>query len=406
MLRATREEIEKYYFDPKFGGFDLAQAYVTAEERVDRSRSLPDALSAIAQFAMDLRDSHTYFIPPRQTAKVDYGWTMQMIGDACYVVAVKPGSDAARQAVGVGDRVEAVNGYRPARNNLWQLRYMFQVLRPQPGLHVELLSVNGVARELDLAAAVKPRPSITDLYSDGGLQQVATEFERFSDTGKSLFVTVEPDVLVWKLPSFSVEEHDIASGIRMAQRGKALILDLRGNGGGAESMLLALVGALNRQDVTVGKAHGREGDKPLIARGAGASAYDGRLVVLVDSWSASASELLARTVQLTSRGTVLGDHTAGSVMEGRFSPMSAAQGEYRALFGIVVTKADILMSDGGRLERVGVTPDVEILPSTADLAGGRDPALAKALELLGHPTDAKHAGALLQGYRDAHMRAD
>ena len=401
MLGAMRDDIAKYYFDPAFGGVDLGQAYTTADARIGRATALPEALSAIAQFAMDLNDSHTYFIPPRQTVKVNYGWTMQSIGDACYVVDVRPGSDAARQGVSPGDRVQGVNGFRPTRANVWALRYMFQVLRPQPGLHVELLSVSGTARELNLAAEVRPRPAITDLRSNGGIQQIAIEFERHVSARKSFFVTLEPDVVVWRLPSFAIPDADVATGLRMARRAKALVLDLRDNGGGAEAILLNLVGAFSHGDVTIGKLRERSGDRPLTARGAGTSAYDGRLVVLVDSRSASASELLARTVQLTQRGTVIGDHTAGSVMQGQAMAESAAYGEYRAVFGVVVTSADILMSDGGRLERVGVTPDIEILPSGADLASGRDPALARALELVDHPMDAEHAGALLKPFHDA-----
>lgn len=403
MLRAMREDIEKYYFDPTFGGFDLSRAYATADDRIGRATSLPDAMSAIAQFAMELGDSHTYFIPPRQTVRVDYGWSMQSIGDTCYVVDLKPKSDAWRQGVRPGDRVEVVNGFRPTRANLLQLRYLFQVLRPQPGLHVELLSAAGVARELNLAADVKRSPAITDLSSDSGIQQAAIEYERSISAKESFFITIEPDVVIWRLPSFSVTDAQIAYGLRMARRAKALVLDLRGNGGGFERILLNLIGALNHEDTKVGTVRERNGDTALVAPGAGASAYDGQLAVLVDSRSASASEIFARTVQLAKRGSVFGDRTAGHVMQGRLVGETATQGEYIALYGISVTSADVLMSDGSRLERVGVTPDVEVLPSSADLASGRDPALARALEFVGHPTDPEHAGLLLKPYRDAQL---
>ena len=405
MLRETRQEIEKYYFDPKFAGIDLAKAYATADERISRSKSLPDALSAIAQFTIELGDSHTYFIPPQQTVKVDYGWAMQMVGDVCYIVTVKPGSDAARQGVRRGDRIETVNGYPPTRNNLWQLNYMFKTLRPQPGLHVVLRTPNGVTRELNLEAEVHRHARITDVNSDLGRQQIELDNERVRSTRKSLFVPIEPDVLIWRLPSFAVEESAIAYGLRMATHRLALVIDVRGNGGGAERALLALIGGLSHSDITVGTIRGRDGDKPLAARGAGAGAFDGRLAVLVDSWSGSASELLARTVQLSNRGTVFGDRTSGSVMRGRLSTLTAGYGEYRALFGISVTTADVVMSDAGRLERGGVTPDVEIMPSEADLASGHDPVLAKALTFLGHPTDAEHAGALSEAFREAEMNA-
>jgi len=73
--------------------------------------------------------------------------------------------------------------------------------------------------------------------------------------------------------------------------------------------------------------------------------------------------------------------------------------ETKIFFGVQVTDADVVMSDGGRLERVGVRPDELLIPTSADLAAKRDPALARALTLAGVPTDAAKAGTLLREMR-------
>jgi len=57
------------------------------------------------------------------------------------------------------------------------------------------------------------------------------------------------------------------------------------------------------------------------------------------------------------------------------------------------------MTDGGRLEGVGVLPDELILPTASDLAAGRDPVLARALTLAGTPLGAGEAGSLLRRKR-------
>ena len=68
-----------------------------------------------------------------------------------------------------------------------------------------------------------------------------------------------------------------------------------------------------------------------------------------------------------------------------------------------VTEANLIMADGGSLEHTGVSPDELVLPKAADLASGRDPALARAVELLGGKLNAEDAGKLFP-YRWAKLQ--
>jgi len=117
------------------------------------------------------------------------------------------------------------------------------------------------------------------------------------------------------------------------------------------------------------------------------------LIVLVDSESASAAELFARTMQLEKRGKVIGDRSGGLVMEGRLYDHHAGA-DTRVYYAVMVTDADVIMTDGNSLERRGVTPDEVLLPSASDLASGRDPVMAHAAELLGVKMSAEDAGKL------------
>ena len=63
-------------------------------------------------------------------------------------------------------------------------------------------------------------------------------------------------------------------------------------------------------------------------------------------------------------------------------------------YGASITDADLLMTDGGRLETKGVTPDESVLPTAADLVAKRDPALARAAAILGLNLDPFKAGTL------------
>ncbi|HEX5727572.1 MAG TPA: S41 family peptidase, partial [Longimicrobiaceae bacterium] len=256
----------------------------------------------------------------------------------------------------------------------------------------------GEQRQLDLAAEVRQRFRVADLTgADGGgdLYRLIREAQEDQRELESLVVDVGDDVLVWKLPTFAVEQRLVRDVVRRARGRKALVLDLRGNGGGPVEVLLSLLGLLHREDVAVATQHERVRQVPLVARGAGEGAFTGQLVVLVDSRSASAAEVLARVVQLTGRGVVLGDRTAGAVMRARYRQLGTGT-ETAVFYGVSVTDADVVMPDGGRLEVVGVEPDELVLPRAADLAAGEDPVLARALALAGISLSAAEAGALLR----------
>lgn len=397
MLRAVRGEIEDRFWRAHYNGVDLDARTAHADSIIRQATSLGEIFAAIAAFTLELGDSHTFFVPPFQTVDSDYGWEMMMVGDSAYVWRVEPRSDAQAQGVRPGHRVLAVNGHTPTRANQWTLWYVFRTLRPQPGLRVVMQAPGGEPRQLDLAARVRQRPRTIDLTGHGGGPDIYTLIREAQSDARELRPRFAEagDVLVWKLPTFGVEEHQLRDGVRRARGKRALVLDLRGNGGGPTHALLTLLGGLSADSVVVGTQRMRRRQEPMVARGSGRGAFAGELVVLVDSRSASASEILARVVQLTGRGTVLGDRTAGAVSRGESRQLQMGF-ERVVVYGVVVTDAHLVMPDGGDLEGVGVLPDTLLLPTAAQLAADQDPVLARALTLLGVPTDPAAAGALLR----------
>jgi len=63
-------------------------------------------------------------------------------------------------------------------------------------------------------------------------------------------------------------------------------------------------------------------------------------------------------------------------------------------YGALITTADLIMADGKSLEKVGVSPDMLVLPTATQLADGQDPVLAKAAELAGTKLEPAEAGKM------------
>jgi len=395
MLRTIRRHLHDQYYDTAYHHVNLDSVFRAAEGRVDSAQSNTQIFAIIATAVFTLDDSHTAFWPPERAAEVRYGWALGMVGDSCYIVAVAPGSDAERQGVHVGDRVMAVDRYALRRANFWKMNYVLGQLDPRAAVTLILEAPGGTVREVRVASRVIPHKRLVNLTgSDGGLDiwDLIRQSEDWDRRHRDNFVSVD-SILIWQLRTFAVDEDRIDAGIARARRHKALVLDLRGNAGGYKTTLRRMVGRLFARDVRIGTERRRDTTDSLVAKAVGGS-FDGPLIVLIDGASASASEIVAGTVQMEKRGTIIGDRSEGAVMTSRCYPLTA--GSVIALvYGLCITGWDLVLADGTRLEKRGVLPDEIVLPSAADLAAGRDPALARALERFGHLVTAADAGRLL-----------
>ncbi|MDT7540685.1 MAG: hypothetical protein QOE33_589 [Acidobacteriota bacterium] len=402
ILDSLKQDIKKNYYDPAFHGIDLDARFKEASEKVKEAKNVGQIFGIVAQALLDFDDSHLYFVPPSRSATYDYGWRMQMIGDKCFVIAVKPGSDADGKGLKAGDEVVSVNGFEPTRENHWKMLYYFYSLRPQPGMRVVVAKPGGERKQFDVMAKVTQGRRVKDLSGDSAtssfdINEMDREMEDAVRASRERYVEMGEDLMIWKMREFAATDTQIDDMMAKARKHKSLVLDLRGNGGGYETTLLRLIGNCIDHDVKIGDVKRRKETKAVVAKTRGAEhVFAGKLVVLVDSQSGSAAELLARVVQLEKRGEVIGDRSAGAVMRAKFYDHTLGA-ESVSFYGASVTDADILMADGKSLEHVGVEPDQLMLPTAADLLAGRDPVLAHAASLAGVKLDPEKAGTLFPG---------
>jgi C-terminal processing protease CtpA/Prc len=394
MLRDAHENVKKYYYDPKYHGVDIDALYRDYNSRMQNAASLSQAFSLIASYLDALHDTHTFFSPPARPYRLDSGYRLQMYGENCFITRVRPGTDA-ESKVHPGDQVLGYNNYAVSRSAFWQMNYYFNDLAPQQVSSLDLRDPGGAERKVTVDAKIRELKKRVDITGqDGGydLWDVIREQQNFDHVSRQRWVDVG-DVMVWKMPEFEMEDHTVDHIFADARKHQTLILDLRGNPGGAAVTLERMVGNIFDHEVKIGDRVGRKALKPLVAKTRGRDAFAGKLIVLVDSGSASCAELFPRVVQLEHRGTVIGDRTAGAVMEALgFDESQGA--DVKVFYSFSITEADLTMKDGKSLEHTGVTPDELILPTAKDLASGSDPVLARAFELAGHKVDPVGAGKM------------
>jgi Peptidase family S41 len=383
MLRQAYSDVKDHYYDPKFRDVNLEANFKKSEAGLDLATSNSEAFRIIAAFLYALQDSHTFFIPPSRVSRMDRGFHMEMIGDGCFVTRIRPGSDAASK-LKVGDRVQLIDGFNVNRDSFHDMQYFFETLLPAPDLDLIVQNPAGERRKEKVTASFRTGKSVYDV-SNGASDFDYTKLildEQNEDHLHRQRTFESGDTMIWKMPWFYADSEELNSIFGRAVKHKALILDLRGNPGGSVETLRDMLSHVFDHEVKIADRISRKNSKPEIAKPTKGNLFTGKLIVLVDSRSASASELFARVVQIEKRGTVIGDRSAGAVMEARHYHESVGLDD-KVFYGFSITFADLVMTDGKSLEKVGVSPDTLMLPTGADLAAGQDPVLAKAAELAG-----------------------
>lgn len=387
MLDTAQADIRDHYYDPAIHGLDLRQRFDKARQEIAGAKSEDEGLLDIAAAVAAVNDSHTHFNPPARPYGVDYGWLMEAIGDsACFVTAVRPESDALTKGLKPGDQIVSVNGIAVTRQDIGFIEYAYHIV-PQSGLRLVVRSPGAVERSLVAMATVVPGQEIIH-RSD-----VMTWLRNYHGPSDRSQYYSNGEVLFWRLPDFLLEPSAVDGLLNRSRSYRTVVLDLRGNPGGLTEALEKFVGGFFDHDIKLADVKGRGTLQAEMVRSRGQKAFAGKLIVLIDSRTASAAEIFSRLVQLGKRGTVLGDRSKGAVMEGRvYVHAVKLDATTVAQYGIEVSTADMIMADGQSLENIGVIPDEKILPAPADIVQGRDPILARAAELAGIKMTAEEAG--------------
>ncbi|MDB6093672.1 MAG: Carboxyl-terminal processing protease [Verrucomicrobia bacterium] len=395
------QTVNDTYCDPTFGGVDWAAMRVKYHAKLADSTDKAKLRDLLQSMLNELRRTHfailpreaAVFTPAERTRIGTVGATFARVEGQIVVAKVHPGSPADLAGITPGQVVLGVNGFTMAqlgswltqagmsesRSSFYLANYVTGWLRRPVGTEVQLALADaaGGAKEVKLTCAPH----------DGAWSE---PLGNFPSLPLEMTTTRAPDGLAYL--SFNLFTPSLMKGVRTflrsLQPGDGLVIDLRGNGGGVTVMAPGISGWLTTKEFSLGGMSLRQGFMSF-AVFPQEKAFTGPVAILIDSGSASTSEILAAGLQEEGRARIFGERSAGAALPSSFKTLPMGD-----LFQFAI--ADMKTPKGKVLEGEGVAPDQDVQRTRAGLAAGEDPVLSAAnswLDRERHAAPANAAGA-------------
>jgi carboxyl-terminal processing protease len=330
-------------------------------------------------------DPHSSYFSPRNSEEyriqmsLSYegiGASLQSIDDYVTIMEILPGGSAQQSgelkatdrivAVGQGKSGEMVDVVG------WRLDDVVALIRGPGGSFVRLLIQPGKAStDATERVIMLPRTKIT-LEAQAAKKELRT-IERGDRKLRVGVITVPSFYQDYNARAAGDEEYRSTTRDvqKLLEEFKAeggvdgLVLDLRENGGGHLSEAIGLVNLFVRRGPVV-QLRETGGRVEVLESEVDAPVYDGPLTILVDRFSASASEIFAAAMQDYGRGIVIGQETYGKGSVQNLYPLDRyAIGQDPGYGQLTVTIGMYYRVTGDSTQNRGVQPDVR-LPSAID----------------------------------------
>ncbi len=333
-----------------------------------------DRLSAFLNSITNVYDPHTEFFAPKQKANFDIQMSGQLEGIGAQlqekdgnikITNIVPGSPSARQGIlKAGDIIlKVAQGNGEAVDIVGMpLDEAVQLIRGKKGTEVRL-TVKRVDNSVIIVPIIRDVVVLEETYAQSaivnnknkiGYIRLPVFYADFNKRGgRSCSEDVKQEVL--KLKKENVD---------------GIVLDLRDNGGGSLQDVVDMAGLFIKSGPIV-QVKGRTGNAYLLEDKDDAIVYDGPLVIMVNTSSASASEIMAAAMQDYKRAIIIGtNQTYGKGTVQRIYNMDDyLRGEFnelKPLGSVKMTVQKFYRINGGATQLKGVTPDI-IVPDAYSL---------------------------------------
>ncbi len=341
----------------------LSKRYKYAIKRLKQSES-EDVFQIVMNSFARVVEPHTSYLSPRNAERfqMDMNLSLEGIGavlraeeDYTVIQSIVTGGPADKSnQLKPKDRIVGVSQDEEKFEDVigWRLDDVVDLIKGPKGSKVRLQVLSG--EEVD-ESSIKIVSIIRDkIILEDRAAKSEIHFEKPGDaTSKKLGVI--------NIPSFYNNlSRDVKKEIDKlkAENVEGIIIDLRGNGGGSLTEATLLTGLFIDKGPVVQVRDGANRisinqDKD------GITYYDGPLTVMVDRYSASASEIFSAAIQDYGRGVIVGEHTFGKGTVQQHRPLGRVYDLYEKPFGsIQYTIAKFYRINGGSTQHRGVLPDI------------------------------------------------
>lgn len=257
----------------------------------------------------------------------------EMEDGTAYVSAMFDGTPASNSKLKVGDIFITINGVE--KKNGWYVRDVVSVVRGPEG---------------EAVAVTVYRPSTKEYVSD-------TITRKKIDVPSVESKMLSNDIGYLRLYDFTQEgvssDFNAALLSLKSSGAKKLVLDLRNNGGGLVHEYVTMVSHFTEKDIPVFITVSRDGESETLHSLEQRNKWSGEIVVLVNPYTASASEAMAGTLKDYKLATVIGETTFGKGM--------MQQGFQLSNGGLVMLSTHEFFTGGKtKVNGIGISPDVEV----------------------------------------------
>ncbi len=333
----------------------------------------------------DLMDPHTEYFPPVESRSFEedlsgrfYGIGAQLTDDdgAIKIASLITGSPAWKSGkVQLNDEIIKVGQGKdePVDIRGYAVTDVVKLIRGNKGTEVRITfkKVDGTTQVISLIR--------DEIVQD---EQFARSAVINEPTGKIGYIYLPEFYADFERTNGNRCSQDVANEIIKLEKAnvKGIILDLRNNGGGSLPEVVNMVGLFVKQGPVV-QVKDRDGKPTILSDNDTSVLYTGPLAVMVNEFSASASEIFAAAIQDYKRGIIIGSDTYGKGTVQRTLPlgkpldMFSGQTEYGTL---KLTFEKFYRINGGSTQLKGVTPDIA-LPDPLDFLKVREKDQSSAL---------------------------